>query len=141
MPCRPQLSPLLPGITHRPKGLAAAGTPLGSDPFVEADARFRAETVAGLVAALASLPLVKQAKFLLLHSSLQARLTHLIRVTLWARLSPHVDASERQVLLVALALVEHPLPTAMQSDLVVAQLALTLRSGGFGLLLTTPPRC
>jgi hypothetical protein len=40
----------------------AAGTPLGSDAFVEADARSRAETVAGLVTALASLPLGRPAK-------------------------------------------------------------------------------
>jgi hypothetical protein len=59
----------------------AAGTPLGSDAFVGADARSRAVTVAGLVTALASLPLGKQDKFLLLRSSLQARLTHLTRIT------------------------------------------------------------
>jgi hypothetical protein len=45
------------GIAHRPEGLVAAGTPLGLDAFVEADARSWAETVAGLVTALASLPL------------------------------------------------------------------------------------
>jgi hypothetical protein len=42
------------------------------------------------------------------------------------------------VLLAALDLVEHPLPADMQSDPVVTQLALPLRSGGFGLRLTTP---
>jgi hypothetical protein len=50
--------------------------PLGSDAFLKADARSRAETVAGLVSALASLPLGRQDKFLLLRSSLQARLIH-----------------------------------------------------------------
>jgi hypothetical protein len=44
----------------------AAGKTLGSDAFVEADARSRAETVASLVTALASLPLGRQDKFLLL---------------------------------------------------------------------------
>jgi hypothetical protein len=58
------------GIAHRPVGLVAAGTPLGLDAFVEADARSRAETVADLVTALASLPLGRQDKFLLLCSSL-----------------------------------------------------------------------
>jgi hypothetical protein len=66
----------------------AAGTPLGSDAFVETDARSRAETVASLVTALASLPLGKQDKFLLLRSSLQARLTHLTRIIPWSQLSP-----------------------------------------------------
>jgi hypothetical protein len=47
------------GVAHRPEGLVAAGTPLGSDAFVETDARSRAETVASLVTALASLPLGK----------------------------------------------------------------------------------
>jgi hypothetical protein len=51
------------GIAHRSEGLVAAGTPLGSDAFVEADARSRAETIAGLVTALASLPLGRQDKF------------------------------------------------------------------------------
>jgi hypothetical protein len=74
----------------------AAGTPLGSDVLVETDARSRAETVASLVTALASLPLGKQDKFLLLRSSLQARLTHLTRITPWSRLSPHVAAAEQQ---------------------------------------------
>jgi hypothetical protein len=46
----------------------AAGTPLGSNAFVEADARSQAETVAGLVTALTSLPLGKQDEFLLLRS-------------------------------------------------------------------------
>jgi hypothetical protein len=48
---------ILPYIAHRPEGLVAAGTPLGSDAFVETNARSRAETVASLVTALASLPL------------------------------------------------------------------------------------
>jgi hypothetical protein len=96
------------------------------------------QTVAGLVTALASLPLGRQDKFLLLRSSLQARLAHLTRITSWSRLSPHVVATERQVLLAALDLVEHPRPAVMQSDPVVAQFALPLRSGGFGLRLTTP---
>jgi hypothetical protein len=76
------------GIAHRPEALVDAGTPLGSDALVEADARSRAETVAGLVTTLASLPLSRQGKFLLLCSSLQARLSHLTRITMWWRLSP-----------------------------------------------------
>jgi hypothetical protein len=127
-------------IARRPEGLVAAGTPLGSDAFVEADARFRAETVANLVTALASLALGRQDKFLLLRSSLQARLTHLTRITPWSRLSPHVAVAERRVLLAALDLVEHPPPADTQSDPVVARLALPLRSGGFCLWLTTPSR-
>jgi hypothetical protein len=97
---------------------------------------FRAKTVASLVTALASLG--KQDKFLLLRSSLQVRLTHLTRITPWSRLSPNVAAAERRVLLAALDLVEHPPPADMQSDPVVAQLALPLRFVGFGLRLTTP---
>jgi hypothetical protein len=75
------------GIAHRPVGLVAADMPLGSDAFVEADARSWAETVTGLVTVLASLPLGRQDKFLLLRSSLQARLTHLTRITPWSRLA------------------------------------------------------
>jgi hypothetical protein len=116
----------------------AAGTPLGSVAFVEVDARSKAETVAGLVTALASLPQGRQDKFLLLRSSLHARLTHLTRITPWSRLSPHVASAERRVLLAILDLEEHPLPADMQSDPVVAQLALPLRAGRFGLRLTTP---
>jgi hypothetical protein len=126
------------GIAHRPEGLVAAGTPFGSDAFVESDARSQAEAVAGLVTALASLPLGRQDKFLLLRSFLQVRLTPLNRITPWSRLSPHVAATERRVLLAALDLVEHPPPADMQSDPVVAQFALPLRSGRFGLRLTTP---
>jgi hypothetical protein len=117
------------GVTLRPEGLVAAGMPLGSDAFVEADARSWAKTVAGLVTALASLPLGRQDKFLLLRSSLQARLTHLTCITPWSRLSPHVAA---------LAPVEHRPPAAMRSHPVVAQLIIPLRSGGFDLRLTTP---
>jgi hypothetical protein len=126
------------GIVHRLESLVAAGTPLVSDAIVEDDARSRAETVASLVTALASLPLGRQDKFLMLRSSLQARLTHLTRITPWSRLSSHVAAAERWVLLAALDLVEPPPPADMQSDPEVAQLALPLRSGGFGLRLTTP---
>jgi hypothetical protein len=121
--------------THRPEGLVAAGTPLGSDVFVEADARSR-PNVTGLVTALAFLPLGRQDKFLLLRSFLQARPNHLTCITLWSRLFPHVPVAKRQVLLAAL--VDHPPPAAMWSDPVVAQLALPLRSRGFGLRLTTP---
>jgi hypothetical protein len=126
------------GIALRPDGLVAAGTPLGADAFVKANARSQAETVTGLVAALVSLPLGRQDKFLLLRSSLKVRLTHLNRITPWPQLYPHIAAAERQVLLVAPDLVEHPPPAAMRSDPVVAQLELPLRSGGFGLRLTTP---
>jgi hypothetical protein len=91
----------------------AAGTPVGTLSFVEADARSQAETVADLVTALASLALGSQDKFLLLRSSLQVRLTHLTRITLWSRPSSQASAAERQVLLAALALVEHPPPATM----------------------------
>jgi hypothetical protein len=128
------------GIAHRPEGLVAAGMPLGSNAFAEADARSRAETVASLVTALASLPLGKQDKFLLLRSFLQVRLTHLTRITPWSRLSPHVAAAEQRVLLAALDLDEHPPPANMQSDPVVAQLALPLRSGGVWPAGHQPPR-
>jgi hypothetical protein len=73
-------------IAHSPEGLVAAfaaGRPLGSNAFVGADARSRVVTVTGLVTALASQPLGKQDTFLLLRSSLQARLTHLTRITPW----------------------------------------------------------
>jgi hypothetical protein len=76
----------------------AAGAPLGSDAFVEANTGCRAETVAGLVTAHASLPLGRQDKFLLLCSSLQARLTQLTRNTAWSRLSPGVATAKWQVL-------------------------------------------
>jgi hypothetical protein len=126
------------GIAHRPEGLVAAGTPLGSDAFVETDTRSRAKTVAGLVTALATLPLGRQDKFFLLRSSLQVRRTHLTRITPWSRLSSQFAAAERRVLLAALDLVECPPPAVMQLDTVIAQLALPLRSGRFGLWLTTP---
>jgi hypothetical protein len=114
------------GVNHRLEGLVAAGTPLGSNAFVKSVARSRDETVA----AYASLPLCRQEKFLLLCSSLQARLTQLTRIFPWSRLSHHVAAAELQVLLTALDLVKHPLPAAMWSDPVVALLTLPLRSGG-----------
>jgi hypothetical protein len=148
-PLPPQVHRALPVSSHRhgrcirpgygpsPRGIVAAGTPLGSDAFVEADARSQAETVAGPVTALASLPLGRQDKFLLLRSCLQARLTHLTRITPWSRLSSHVAVAERRVLVVALNLVWHPPPAEMQSGLVVAQLALSLRTSGLGLRLTT----
>jgi hypothetical protein len=50
-----------------------------------------------------------QDKFLLLRSYLQARLTHLTCTMPW--LSPHIAAAERQVLLAAPLLVDHPPPT------------------------------
>jgi hypothetical protein len=93
---------------HRTEGLDAAGTPFGSDAFVEANARCRAAAVQSLVTSLTSLPLPTQNKFLLLRSSLQARLTHLTRTTPWHRLSPHIAAAERQVPLAALLLADHP---------------------------------
>jgi hypothetical protein len=91
-----------------------------------------------LVTALAFLPLGRQDKILLLRSTLQAHLTHLTRITLWSRLSPQVAAAEQQVLLAALALVEHPPPAVMRSDPLVAKFALPLHSEGFGLRLTPP---
>jgi hypothetical protein len=104
------------GIAPRPDGLVAAGTPLSSDAFVKASARSQVETVASLVAALASRPLGRQDKFLLLRSSLQARLTHPTCITPRSRLSHHIAAAEWQVLFAAFDLVEHPPPAAMRSD-------------------------
>jgi hypothetical protein len=125
------------GIAHRTEGLVAAGSSLGSDAFVQADAHSRAAAVESLVTSLTSLPLSTQDKFLLLRSSLQARLTHLTRTTPWQRLSPHIAAAERQVLLAALLLVDHPPPEDLPADPVVAQLILPLRFGGFGPRVTT----
>jgi hypothetical protein len=111
--------------------------PLGLDAFVEADARSCAAAVEILVTSLTSLPLSTQDKFLLLRSFLQARLTHLTRTTPWQRLSPHTAAGERQVLLAALLLVDHPPPEDLPADPVVAQVIFPLRFGGFGLHVTT----
>jgi hypothetical protein len=112
-------------IAHSPVGLVAAGTPLGSNVFVEADARSRATAVESLVTSLTSVPLPTQDQFLLLRSSLQARLTHLTSTMTWRRFLPHIAAAERQVLLAALLLVDHPPPEDLPADPVVAQLILT----------------
>jgi hypothetical protein len=95
-------------------------------------------TATALISFAPSLPLARQDKFLCLRSSLQARLTHLTRITPWPQLSPHIVAAERQVLLAPLDLVEHPPPAATRLNPLVAQLALPSRSGGSGLQLTTP---
>jgi hypothetical protein len=88
-------------------GLVATGTFFGSDALVKTDARSRAAADASLVTSLTSLPLPTQDKFLLLCSSLQARLT---RTKPWHRLPPHITAAERQVLLATLLLVDHHPP-------------------------------
>jgi hypothetical protein len=86
------------GITHRPEGLMATGTPLSSGAFVEADAHSRFVFDSVLVTPLASIPLAKQNKFLLLRSSLQGRLTHLTRVNSWLRLFIDYTLAERQAI-------------------------------------------
>jgi hypothetical protein len=120
--------------------LVAATAEIGLSPslskcttFLEDDTRSRAAAATSLVTSPTSLPLPVQDKFLLLRSSLQARLTHLTRTTPWRPLSPHFAASERQVLHAALLLVDHPAPKDLPADPVVAQLTLLLRFGGFSL--------
>jgi hypothetical protein len=70
--------------------------------------------VLGLVASLpshichpSSLPL-EQDKSLLVRSSLQARVTHLPRITPWQRLYADIGADKRHALFAALLLLEHP---------------------------------
>jgi hypothetical protein len=70
---------LCPGCHLSSRVALAAGTALGPDTFVEADARSWAETVAVRVATFASLPLGRQDNFLLLHPSLKLCLTHLTK--------------------------------------------------------------
>jgi hypothetical protein len=69
--------------------------------------------------------------FLLLRSSLQARLTHLIRT--WQRLSPHMAGAPCHP-----SLGGPPPPLeVLPADPVVAQLTLPLHFGGFSLCVTT----
>jgi hypothetical protein len=76
-----------------------------------------------------ALPLADQDRWLLLHGSLQCRLAHLPRGSLWKQVDPAVQRAERKAVDCAFDIIGH---TAAEAHL-IEQVTLLLRHGGLGL--------
>ena len=130
------------GVPHRRDGMTIVGVPFGTDAYKARVLGQRAQKVVGLVDKLRGLPLSAQTKFLLLRSSLGARMLHLQRTVEWRFLEPSTRAVETAVLSAAAELFRlpggegpggySPLPSRE-----LDQLQLPIRHGGFGLRAST----
>jgi hypothetical protein len=83
---------------HRPDGMTVVGVPFGTDAYTARVLVQQARKVVALVDKWRSLPLSVQTKFLLLCSSLAARIVHLQRTVAWRHLAPSTRRVETAVL-------------------------------------------
>ena len=130
-------------IAHQLDGFTAVGTALGSAEYVCKALGRRAATVETLVDTLVQLPLSVQFQFLLLCSSLQARMAHLMRMVPREVLATHMRRTDAAVWRAAAAVLDLPDgvgeygadvegPDKACSTL-GKQMMLSLRPGGRGL--------
>ena len=112
-------------------GFMAAGTPIGTDEYVTAQANDKAADLCKTIDLLADLPLPKQDQLILLRSSLQQRLAHLPRAAPWAPIKDAIHLLEDKVAQTALRVANCPQDTDRR------QLTLPLRFGGLGIRTTS----
>lgn len=130
------------GVPHRPDGITVVGVPFGSDAYKARVLGLRAQKVEELVRKCTDLPLSKQTQFLLLRSSLGARMVHLQRTVEWSHLAPSTRRAELAVLSAAAEIFRLPMGAGPGGSLPVPgreleQMLLPIRHGGFGLRSST----
>jgi hypothetical protein len=86
------------GIGHAKAGMMVCGTPLVTPAFITPFLAEHTERTCSLTAALLALPLATQDRFLVLCSSLQPRMDHLLRTVSWPLLQDHVGRLENTLM-------------------------------------------
>ena len=126
------------GIQHARDGLVAAGTPIGSDAFVQQFVETRRQEARKLIEKLLACPspiTSVQDKWMVLTRSLQQRMLHLGRTIPWEQAGPALERHDADIIRAALHLFDLENPTAhgLSELAVVRQMHLPLKFGGFAL--------
>ena len=122
------------GIPHREDGIVAAGSPMGTDAFVAAQALKTSVAACAAIDTLLGLEsLPAQDKTIIMRSSLQMRTAHLPRVVPWAQAQPAVQQLERKTAEAMAEIMQRPVLTGIAA----AQLTLPLSLGGLGIRETS----
>ena len=117
-------------VQHRPDGVTVCGSPIGTDAYVAGVLQQRVTDIKAQVDKLMRLPLLKQSQFVLLRSSLSARMLHLLRTTPWAQLEDATREMERAICDAVATIFRLP---EQGADRAREQMTLPLRHAGFGL--------
>jgi Reverse transcriptase (RNA-dependent DNA polymerase) len=122
------------GMRHAADGIVFGGTPIGANAFCAEFVSRCADAACCSVDTLMSLELPLQSQLLLLRSSLQLRMEHLVRTVPWALCAAPVRRLEARIRDAVAAILRVPAAAAAAWT----QLALPLRHGGFGIRVLTP---
>ena len=130
-------------IAHKLDGFTAVGTPLESAEHVSNALGRRATPMETLVDTLVQLPLSVQSQSLLMRTSLQAHMAHLMRTVPRAALATHIRLTDAAVWRAAAAVLDLPPGVGEYGDVLEGpdracsklgrQMMLPLRHGGLGL--------
>ena len=125
------------GVQHSPDGIVCYGTPVGTPAFVAEQLSARADAIVAEVGRLMALPLQKQERWLLLKSSLAARLEHLQRTVPWDDLADSTQRVEQALVDAASAIwaldMGDDADAVRERDEARERFTLPQRHGGFGL--------
>ena len=118
------------GVQHQPDGVTVCGSPIGTDAYVAGVLGQRVADIKAQVDKLMRLPLLKQSQFVLLRTSLSARMHHLLRTTPWAQLEAATQEMERAICDAVATIFRLPEQGGARAR---KQMTLPLRHAGFGL--------
>ena len=121
------------GISERLDGLLVAGTPIGTNTFINTHANAKADATTSLISKLLNTPLPAQDKFIILRSSMQMRVAHLPRIAPWSLIEDALKNVEDAVVNAVFMVMERPQQVAVREG----QLTLPLRFGGVGIRTTS----
>ena len=126
------------GVKHHRQGFTVVGVPIGNDDYMRSELANRAQKIHELISECMSLPLSKQAQFLLLRASLSVRMAHLQRTVAWRHLVAPTTGVEQAVISAAahifrLPVGEGPGGAYPVPGTALKQLRLPFRHAGFGL--------
>ncbi|MEL6449579.1 MAG: reverse transcriptase domain-containing protein [Pseudomonadota bacterium] len=124
-------------LPHKPDGLTVVGVPIGTSAYQTQTVSARADKVTKLVDLLGTLTkLPLQSQWLLLSMSLNARMTHFMRVLPWNLIQGAMRRVDSHVHAAAASLFQLRQPL---SDTARACLVAPIRHGGFGLTASEEP--
>ena len=118
------------GVQHKPDGVTVCGSPIGTDAYVAGVLQQRVADIKVQVDRLMRLPLLRQSQFVLLRTSLSARMHHLLRTTPWPQLEAATQEMERAISDAVATIFRVPEQGATRAR---KQMTLPLRHAGFGL--------